>query len=143
MPNHIAQARTKDDLPKNILKDVVFFDSDGNAFKEDFKKDEKNNFVSEQDYLRYAKIESYTNGEIRHFIKLYRGGRIGETVVDPASILGSERDLRGYNDKFGERFAEYRRVNQVTFETYTNYLISKYPPLFKNVERRVLDGESE
>ena len=139
--NHVAQAKKKDQTPKNILKDILFYDKGGSCFSEDYKRDEKNNLVSVRDHERYAKVELFTDGEKRCFIKRYRCGRVGETIVDPASILGSERDLMGYNDKFGERFAEYVKVDENTFETYTGYLKHRNPIFFRQVERKFLDGD--
>jgi hypothetical protein len=139
--NHITQAKRKDEAAKNVLERVIFYDKTGVDFLEEYKRDEKNNLVSVRDHERYAKAELYTDGEKRYYIKRYRGGRVGEYIVDPASILGSEKDLVGYNDKFGERFAEYVKVDANTFVTYTGYLQHRNPIFFKNVERKFLDGD--
>ena len=143
MSMHVAQAKKKEEAPKNILKDVWFYDERGGRYSDLYRRDVKNNLVSELDHKRYAKAEIYTNGEVRCFIKRYGNGRVGETIVDPASILGSERDLRSFSDNFGERFAEYIKVNEDVFKTYTLYLQNRNPLYFTNVQRKYLNGESE
>lgn len=79
MSTHIAQAKKKDELPKNVLKDVWFYDDRGTRYSDEYKRDAKNNLVSTLDHKRYAKAEIYTNGEVRCYIKRYGNGRIGET----------------------------------------------------------------
>ncbi len=143
MSNHVMQAKRKDEKEKNVLSTVQFFDERGLVYKDEYVKDVKNNVISNVDHKRYAKAEFYTDGEVRCYIKRYRGGRVGEHIVDPAAILFGEKDLKAFNEQFGERYAEYYKVNRATFEIYVNYLSNRNPMNFKVVERRYLDQETE
>jgi hypothetical protein len=143
--SHITQAKAVKPQSVTNLIEVWFFDKDGLAHKDEYKIDAHGNKVSLEDHLRYGKEEVFHNGKnyFSHcFIKRYKGGRTGETLVDPLALLGNERDLSAYNDQWGSRFAEYIPVNLDLFKTYHEYLQTKNPVTFRNCERRVLDGEA-
>ncbi len=119
---------------------IQFMSVNGSLVEEDFYI-EGNTFVSEKDFERYGKIESYSDGDTKYFLKSFRGGRPGEVVPDPYGMFAKANDLSIYTDIRGERFCEYLRVKKLVFDGYQQYLQSRNPRFYSWVVQIILSGE--
>jgi len=138
----IAKAKA-DAAEKGVVQHVWFFDVDGNAkTSEKYAANSNNVLVSENDGERYAKVEFYSDGKRKYYLKSVRNGRAGESVVDPYSLYGSSNDLNVFNDKTGSRLCEYSPVKEETLVDYVEYLKTRNAARLKQVERKYLNGEA-
>lgn len=125
------------------LECVMFFDKEGKAHVNDkYYASDKGVLVSEFDNQRYAKAEIFSDGTKKCFLKTLRGGRIGEVVVDPWSLLGTDRDMAASNDMYATRMSEYALVKEQILFDYVEYLKKRNPTRIRDVERAFLNGEA-
>lgn len=137
----ITTAGSKKIKDSSRLKQVWFYDERGQMFIDKYKE-VNGQLLSLKDHERYAKAEIFSNNSKRCYIKVYRGGRIGEYVVDPASLLGNKKDLMIDDNTYGVRSCEYKKVTEDMFLEYIHYLSKRTISHLKNVERKFLNGEA-
>lgn len=123
--------------PINNLINATFVNFDG-GIEQDNCTDINGKQISANDEKRVGKIEGYSDGSVRYFIKTIEYGSPGEILANPVT----SHVLRAYNET-GTRSKTflYRQVSEDLFNMYRKFLQTKNFAYYHNVYRRLVNGE--
>lgn len=140
----IANAKKPENSEKITLKGIAFLNQDGVLTVEDYLlSEDKRYFVAGNDWQKFGKVEKFSDGSETHYLKRFRGGRVGEVLINPYGMLSKPSDLSAFATQRGERFCEYVKVKPEIFDCYKMFLATRNSRYFDGAEKAIKDGDNE
>lgn len=122
------------------LPHIVFMKQDGNLDETKFVLSDGTYVAIKGDGGHYGKIETFSNQKI-YYLKFQTGGRVGELIADPYSLVGSNNDMSSYNNVYGKPYFQYRKVSETIFDSYRRYLQTRDSRYYQGVTKALKDGD--
>lgn len=113
------------ELPPDTARSTLYLDKDGKAISTEAG----------------AAAQCITEeGRSSHYVAVAAAGSNRGSVYNPVSVYAKTDDLGGQEAVSGRKNYEFKRVTEAVFTQYVDFLQSKVPSLYREVERAVFNG---